>query len=160
MPKRKKILFVLKQRTQVWNSDDCYAHELSSGLLNSVRFVSRMINHNFGSCAAEIAQVVDGNSIDREVSRHSPNLVIVEALWVTPAKLQELATKYKNIKWIVRLHSEVPFLANEGIAVDWISQYIAINNCAIATNSRRMNRDLQKLLKTEVYYLPNCYEEI
>jgi len=156
---RKKILFVLKQRNQVWNPDDCYAQELSSGLLNSVRFVTHMIGKHFGDCACELAQVVDGNAIDREVNRHKPHLVIIEALWVTPEKLKELAAKYDQTEWVVRLHSEVPFLANEGMALEWINQYVDIANVSLAANSRRLGRELCELLDIEVYHLPNCYEE-
>jgi len=157
---RKKILFILKQRNQIWNSGDSYAQELSSGLLNSVRIIEHMINSYFGDCNSELVQVVDGNAVDREVSRQQPNLVIIEAIWVTPDKLRELTAKYPQISWVVRLHSEVPFLANEGMALDWISQYVKIDRVRIAANSRRLARELSKLLTADIFYLPNYYEEL
>ncbi len=31
---------------------------------------------------------------------------------------------HPEVRWIVRNHSEMPFLANEGIALDWIPGYL------------------------------------
>jgi hypothetical protein len=153
-----KILFVLKKRNTVWNTSDQYAAELSSGLLNSVRFVSKMIRENFGQCLPVLEQVVDGNDINRVVFQHKPNLVIIEALWATPEKLNELSSLYPNVKWIVRLHSEVPFLANEGVAMEWLNGYSLNRKIFVATNSVRAQRELNQLLHRDVLYLPNCYE--
>jgi hypothetical protein len=153
-----KILFVLKKRNTVWNTSDQYAAELSSGLLNSVRFVTKMIRENFGQCLPVLEQVVDGNDINRVVVQHKPNLVIIEALWATPEKINELSSLYPNVKWIVRLHSEVPFLANEGVAMEWLNGYSLNRKIFVATNSVRAQRELNQLLHRDVLYLPNCYE--
>lgn len=154
-----KILFLLKQRSTVWNPGDQYASELSSGLLNSVRFVTRMIDKNFGCCQPHLEQVPDANAIDRAVTKIKPQLAIIEALWVTPEKLSELCQIHPDVKWIVRLHSEVPFLANEGIAMDWLNRYVQISSrVMIAANSSRAARELNQLLRCNVLYLPNCYE--
>jgi|LakMenEpi03Aug12_release.lakeMendotaPanAssembly.Ray.scaffolds.fasta_scaffold661679_1 hypothetical protein len=153
-----KILFVLKKRNTVWNTSDQYAAELSSGLLNSVRFVTKMIRENFGQCLPVLEQVVDGNDINRVVFQHKPNLVIIEALWATPEKINELSSLYPNVKWIVRLHSEVPFLANEGVAMEWLNGYSLNRKIFVATNSVRAQRELNQLLHRDVLYLPNCYE--
>jgi hypothetical protein len=153
-----KILFVLKKRNTVWNTSDQYAAELSSGLLNSVRFVTKMIRENFGQCLPVLEQVVDGNDINRVVVQHKPNLVIIEALWATPEKLNELSSLHPNVKWIVRLHSEVPFLANEGVAMEWLNGYSLNRKIFVATNSVRAQRELNQLLHRDVLYLPNCYE--
>lgn len=158
-PTGKKVLFVLKKRTQVWNPDDCYASDLSSGLLNSVRFVNHMINRHLGDCCqSAVMQVIDGNAIDREIHAHKPHLVVIEAIWVTPEKMRELSSKYQHISWVVRLHSEVPFLANEGVALDWLNRYCDIPRVKIATNSGRLKTELESLLDSEIFYLPNCYE--
>lgn len=153
------LLFLLKQRNTVWGSGDEYASELSSGLLNSVRFVARMIEKSFGFCQPYLEQVVDGNGVDRVVSQIGPQVVIIEALWVTPEKLSELCQLHPGVKWVIRLHSEVPFLANEGIAMDWLNRYNQISGrVLIAANSLRAARELSQLLQRNVLYLPNCYE--
>lgn len=154
-----KLLFLLKRRNIVWNPDEQYATELSSGLLNSVRFITRMIEKNFGFCEPLLEQVIDANSIDRMVHQHKPQVVIIEALWVTPEKLSELVGLHPLVRWVVRLHSEVPFLANEGIAMDWLNRYTQITgHVTIAANSPRAVRELTGLLNNTVLYLPNCYE--
>lgn len=153
------LLFLLKQRNTFWSSGDEYASELSSGLLNSVRFITRMIEKSFGFCQPYLEQVVDGNGVDRVVSQIGPQVVIIEALWVTPEKLSELCQLHPGVKWVIRLHSEVPFLANEGIAMDWLNRYNQISSrVLIAANSPRAARELSQLLQRNVLYLPNCYE--
>ena len=154
----KKILFLLKKRHQIWNEDDQYASELSSGLLNSVRFVAHMINRALGPCRADMSQVHDANAIDREIHYQRPHMVVIEALWVTPDKLRELSTKYPQIIWVVRLHSEVPFLANEGMAMQWLTQYRQVPRVRIGANSSRLRAELADLLDTDILHLPNFYE--
>jgi len=153
------LLFLLKQRNTFWSSGDEYASELSSGLLNSVRFITRMIEKSFGFCQPYLEQVVDGNGVDRVVSQIGPQVVIIEALWVTPEKLSELCRLHPDVKWVIRLHSEVPFLANEGIAMDWLNRYVQVSDrVLIAANSHRAARELSQLLHRNVLHLPNCYE--
>jgi hypothetical protein len=67
-----------------------------------------------------IIEVIDNNGIDREVTKYKPTHVIIEALWVIPSKFEILTKLHPNVKWIIRLHSEIPFLANEGIAMEWM----------------------------------------
>ena len=154
-----KLLFLLKHRNTPWNPDEQYASELSSGLLNSVRFITRMLEQSFRSCQPYLEQVADGNGINCVVTRVRPQVVVIEALWVTPEKLSELCQIHPDVKWIIRLHSEVPFLANEGIAMDWLNRYTQINDrVMIAANSPRATRELSLLLHHNVLHLPNCYE--
>lgn len=154
-----KLLFLLKQRNTAWNPGEEYASELSSGLLNSVRFITKMIEKSFGFCQPHLEQVVDANSINRVVTQFKPQVVIIEALWVTPEKLSELCRLHPDVKWVIRLHSEVPFLANEGIAMDWLNRYVQVSDrVLIAANSLRAARELSQLVRRNVLHLPNCYE--
>lgn len=161
-----KVLFVLKKRENSWGSDN-YSGDFSSGLMNSATFVSEMlISQKFDS---KIVNVEDGNRIDKEVFLFKPNFVIIEAFWVTPEKLAELTRLYPRIVWVVRNHSEVPFLSNEGIAFEWILKYSNIQNVRIASNSERAVANLRDLLRTKLPgikeydltqktpYLPNFY---
>jgi len=153
------LLFLLKRRDTHWNPSDQYASELSSGLLNSVRFITKMIEKSFGFCQPHLEQVADGNGVDRVVAQIRPQVVIIEALWVTPEKLSELCRLHPDVKWVIRLHSEVPFLANEGIAMDWLNRYVQVSDrVLIAANSHRAARELSQLLHRNVLHLPNCYE--
>lgn len=153
------ILFLLKQ-----NSVDYLDKEIviptpkgtrSSGLLNSATFVKDALVKL--GVTAEIDLAVDGNSIDSLVTWYKPSLVILEAIWVTPDKLAELSKLHPNIRWVVRLHSETPFLAMEGVAFGWIKRFVKIPRVKIASNSPRCTKELSDLLKTKVLYLPNYY---
>lgn len=150
-----RILFICKNRAHGYSS---YPGELkSSGLYNSARFVVDMLNR-YDHLEAKLVDVDDNNCIDREVNAYKPTHVIIEALWVVPEKFEVLTKLHPNVKWIIRLHSEVPFIANEGIAMGWIHEYVKYPNVSIAANSKRLKADLVGLLKTSIGYLPNFYD--
>jgi hypothetical protein len=116
----KKILFILKQRNIY--SDGGYTN-VDSGLQNSARFVNDMLVKN--KVNSTLVQVVDNNEIDKYCTIHKPDVVIIEAIWVVPSKFEVLKKLHPNITWIIRLHSELPFLANEGVAMEWLKEYVS-----------------------------------
>ena len=105
----------------------------------------------------KVVDVVDNNSIDKEVTLYKPNYVIIEALWVVPEKFKILIQLHPTVTWIIRIHSEIPFISSEGNAFGWLSDYSKYSNVKIACNSNRILKDLEFLLKKEVIYLPNVY---
>jgi hypothetical protein len=157
-----KILFILK-RKQNYNLSKDYNVGLSTGLYNSAQFMNQMLLD--GGFDSQIVVVTDNNDIDREVSLHKPTHVIIEALWVIPSKFEVLCKLHPNIKWVIRLHSEIPFLANEGMAMDWIAEYSKFNNIIISCNSPQTTKDIQFYLthksNTNAYvkFLPNYYPQ-
>jgi hypothetical protein len=165
--KHPKILFLLKRRHD-YNKDK-HAHSgMSTGLFNSASFMNDMLND--AGIKSEISVVVDNNCIDREVTKHKPTHVIIEALWVVPSKFTVLCSLHPKVKWIVRLHSEIPFLANEGMAMDWLGDYSDFKNLVIAGNSPKAVDDIRayistkkritkKEVKDRVIYLPNFYPQ-
>ena len=125
MHSHSKVLFILKYRAMY--TDICfdesemysssYKH-FNSGLLNSANQVHEMLlDHGVES---KLVQVIDNNCIDKEVHQYKPTHVIIEALWCVPEKFEILQKLHPKVKWILRLHSETPFIANEGIAMEWI----------------------------------------
>lgn len=161
-----KVLFILKYRKLYEDStfDESekskpYSY-FSSGLLNSARQVCDMLNDH--GVESKLVQVVDNNGIDKEVHQYRPTDVIIEALWVVPEKFEILQKLHPNVRWIIRLHSETPFMANEGIAMDWILKYIKYKNVYIGLNSLRMKEDLKAILpivkEYKLLYLPNYYD--
>ena len=128
------------------------SQKVSSGLRNSSAFVVEMLLRE--GQRAKLADAIDGNCIDRIVTLERPARVVIEALWVTPAKMRELKQLHPEIRWTVRIHSEIPFLANEGIAVEWIAEYMAIG-VEVAFNSSQSAEDFALLGPVE--YLPNYY---
>jgi hypothetical protein len=127
-----------------------------------------MLNDRGIDSALEVA--IDNNCIDRLVNKHKPDYVIIEALWVVPTKFAVLSKLHPNVKWIIRIHSEMPFLAGEGNAMDWLGDYSGFNNIIIGVNAPRMMRETRLYLQhrnqwddnttnERVIYLPNFYPQ-
>jgi hypothetical protein len=151
MKKEKKVLFILKKR----QSSHTNYSSISSGLLNSAKFVSDMLNKN--GIESNLVEVVDNNCIDREVTKYKPTHVIIEALWVVPSKFETLIKLHPNVQWIIRLHSDISFLANEGIAIDWIYEYMKYPNVSVSSNDLETNENFSQLTNSNFVYLPNYY---
>jgi len=158
-----KVLFILKRREDYI----CDVHNhvgMTTGLYNSAMYVlQKLLNERIN---ADLEIAIDNNCIDRLVTKHKPTHVIIEALWVTPAKFAELIPLHPNVKWIIRLHSEMPFMAGEGIAMNWLADYLSHPQVSIAANAPRMLHDVKVYLKLKfplidiekrVFYLPNAY---
>ena len=164
---RNKVLFILKRRPD-FDPEKHSAKGLSTGLFNSASFVENMLQHSGIDAALEVA--IDNNCIDRLVRQHQPTHVIIEALWVVPTKFAVLIKLHPNVRWIIRLHSEMPFLASEGISMDWIGDYVTYPEIDIAINAPRMLVEIKEYLSTKmrwsadqcsqrVFYLPNFYPQ-
>jgi glycosyltransferase involved in cell wall biosynthesis len=140
-----EVLFLLKNRD---NYSEFYStkNPLSSGLLNSSRFVCEMLNNE--GIPSKVISVADNNDIDREVSKHKPRVVFIEALWVVPEKFEVLQRLHPTVQWVVRGHSELPFLAQEGVAIDWITRYVQYENVAFAANSPSSANDIRGIIRT------------
>ena len=148
---RSDILFILKKRSQHYGGA-----ALSSGLANSIEMLVKMLRYN--SIDALAKEVIDNNCIDRLVSLCRPRVVVIEALWVVPEKLALLKKLHPKTQWVVRLHSKLPFLAGEGIAIEWIKAMTeAYPAVEVAANNRAMQQDLARLTGRPIRYLPNHY---
>lgn len=153
-----RILFILKKRELNKDSTDI---SKETGLFNSANFVHEMLLES--SIDSKIVMVVDNNSIDREVHQFKPDIVIIEALWVVPEKFDILQKLHPKVKWIIRIHSDMPFMSQEGIAMDWIFDYIKHKNVIVSSNSPKMVKDIQLISNVIqksgkiIPYLPNYY---
>lgn len=165
---RPKILFILKKRDNLWGENDGYSYcgGFSSGLYNSANFVCEMLIKN--EFESKLVEVIDANFIDREVFHYRPTHVILEAIFVPPSKFIELTKLHPKVKFIIRNHSEVPFLSTEGNGFDWLLKYTKFKNVFISNNSENINEDFVKLIEIsqelsraeaqeKVIYLPNYY---
>lgn len=168
-----RVLFVLKWRDHPydsystgWGGERC-DQPLSSGLFNSARFMSEMLED--AGIASKLVHVQDSNSIHRELVAFKATRVVIEAFWMIPAKLDELRRVVPHVRFIVRNHSETPFLAQEGVAFGWTADYLTKPNAVVAPNSKRMLSDTRFLasvlhpewcdaeIDAKVPYLPNFY---
>jgi hypothetical protein len=162
-----KVLFILKRREDF--NAKVHSHiGLSTGLYNSASFVNNMLVDMGIKSNLEVA--IDNNCIDRLVTQHKPTHCIIEALWVMPSKFTILQKLHPKVTWIIRLHSDMPFMAGEGNAMDWLGDYSRFKNIVIACNAPRMLRETRLYLKTvnawddatteqRVIYLPNYYPQ-
>jgi len=162
-----RVLFILKRREDF--NAVMHSHVgLSTGLYNSAKFMDDMLTDHGIESNLEVA--IDNNCIDRLVRKHNPDYVIIEALWVVPTKFAILQKLHPSVKWIIRLHSEMPFMAGEGMAMDWVGDYSGFKNIIIACNAPRMMREIKFYLKHRnqwtdqqanhrVIYLPNYYPQ-
>jgi hypothetical protein len=148
-----KALFICKKFVDTYG--------ISYGLNNSAQFVVDWLKGE--GYDAVLDYVTDSNGIDRLVTQHNPTHVVIQALWVPPSKFEELLKipRHRDRVWIVRIHSRVPFLANEGIAIDWIYKYNTIYNTYgnphVAPNSENTSWEFVNALGVKSFYLPNVY---
>lgn len=160
-----KTLFILKRREDFNVAKHSHVG-LQTGLYNSAKFMSDMLNSS--GVESNLAVVIDNNCIDREVTKYRPTHVIIEAVWVTPTKFNILQKLHPNVKWIIRVHSEMPFLAGEGHAIGWLADCSKFRNIVLAINSPRMLKEISFYMKCingwsedktseKIIYLPNYY---
>jgi hypothetical protein len=162
--KRISVLFVLKSRDRSWNPDNKYSKG-SSGLLNSARFVSDMLINN--GMKSEVVIIENNkNHLELKLREFNPDIVILEAIWLSYDNLKILAenARHKNRKWVIRCHSEFPFIASEGAILSPFLKYGNIKNVYVSCNSPRATYDFgvvvdsKKLqLTNDILLLPNYY---
>jgi len=149
----RKLLFIVKERNVYGTKTRAY------GLYNSCNFVARKMRDE--GHEANVVQVIDNNCIDKYVKQYKPTHCFVEALWVVPSKFEVLAKLHPNVKWVIRLHSMVPFLSSEGMAFEWINQYLELRNkgidITISCNNEKAYCDLKEIYGDNISYTPNIY---
>jgi hypothetical protein len=172
-PPKNRILFILKKREISVEENNVLGSEIrpyftycvSSGLRNSATFMSDMLND--AGIESKLVEVTDNNDIDREVTKYKPTHVIIEAFWVVPSKFGILNKLHPKVIWIVRNHSEFPFMSNDGVAIEWTLNCLKYRNVFMAPNSENCYNDTIKIVtaslgplvaKFKVLYLPNFYK--
>ena len=144
-----RVLFVCKERS----------YGKSSGLHNSATFVAEMLSSE--GIPSKVVNVTNNNKIDAEIHEFGPTHVVIEAIWVVPSKFIELSRRHPTVIWAVRVHSKTPFLAMEGIAVEWLRKYDQLERFGIplvvSPNSKALASDLRSSIGMETTVLPNYY---
>lgn len=162
--KRMSVLFVLKARDRNWNPENKYSKG-SSGLLNSARFVSDMLIDN--GIESEVTIIENHRShLELKLREFNPDIVVIEAVWFTAENLKLFVdnVRHKNRRWIVRCHSEFPFLSSEGAVFTPFMKYGIMNNVYVSCNSPRAICDFKTIVESknlkfanEIVLLPNYY---
>jgi hypothetical protein len=160
-------LFILKLRED-YSNDPSYSgsYQIATGMWNSAKFVVDTLND--AGISADMGIAIDANSIDAIVTQTDAKVVFIEGLWVTPEKFIELMAlpRHAGRTWVVRIHSEIPFLSSEGIAMGWIAKYME-QGVLVACNAPRAHDQIMAFARAMEYdenelqgllpYLPNCY---
>lgn len=161
-----KILFILKNRENSWG-EYSGSGNFSSGLYNSANFAKEFLVSK--GVDARLVHAIDNNCIDRLVNENKPTHVIIEAFWVVPEKFDILTKLHPKVKWIIRNHSNTPFLATEGIAFGWALQYLTKENLFLSCNHPKALDDMRALarakfpewseakVRQKVIFHPNIY---
>jgi len=148
---KKRVLFICKKRNDTYGP--------SFGLINSCKFICNALEKHGIVCSVET--VIDNNCIDKAVRNFKPDHVFIEALWVVPAKFEVLLKIYKNIQWYVRVHSKIPFIANEGMAIEWLRGYHEVSekysNLHLSANNVDIVDTFKHVYGIPVSYHPNIY---
>ena len=145
--KHPRVLFIIKK----FHDYSGYP-QISNGLRTSALLVVEMLRSE--GYDATLVEAIDGNSIDALVAQYKPDRVVIEAIWVTPDKMAELQRLWPCVEWTVRVHSCLPFLSNEGMAIAWIAAY---RNMGIKVGFNSMQAVSDFLTIWDVGYLPNYY---
>lgn len=150
-----RIQFILKAREVAYVGEGIKPKEmLSSGLLNSATFVADMLK-SLGH-DVQLVHAENNNCCDRLVTLFKPDVVIIEAYWVVPEKFEILSKLHPKVTWIVRNHSALPFLASEGIGMDWSLRYMDYPNVILACNDARVDQEMRDVISV---YHPEWSEE-
>lgn len=147
-----KILFLVKLNSEYGDT----VLPSKSGLRNSARFVVDVIN-KFPNSQAVLEFCRDGNDVDKFVHGFRPDICILEAIWVSPLKLQELIVLHPKVKFVIRVHSRMPFLSMEGNAIAWIKEYERY--AAISFNHQQTSTEFEEIGLPNIY-LPNIYPAV
>ena len=126
----------------------------SSGLVTSTKLVVDALRSKGVEC--KLVEAIDNNCIDKLISEYKPDTVVIEALWVVPEKFKELM-RLHAVRWFVHLHSNIPFLASEGISIDWISRYYREYGIGVIVNCERA-LEAMHAMDIDAFLLPNVYE--
>lgn len=158
MKSLKKILFLTKSHSSYGDYDNGngYSNKPKAGLYNSAKMTMEALRTVKG-LHVNLDTCIDGNDVDNKLVKYNePRVCIIEAIWITPEKLEELAKLHRKTIFIVRVHSKIPFLAMEGTAISWLKQYNLIPNVYISLNNEQTSNDLIKIGINNIY-LPNIY---
>lgn len=81
---------------------------------------------------------------------------------MVPEKFEILNKLHPDVTWMIRLHSETPFIANEGMAMDWLGKYLNYPKVKIAINTPRMLNEIKEYLEIKYgkfFVHPNFYPQ-
>lgn len=103
--------------------------------------------------------VKDLDEVRSAVGTFCPSHVVIEAVWVKPAEMIQLARDYPLVEFIVRAHSKMGFLQVEPEAIPVMRAIIdcGLRNLHFSSNNQEFAQSLSEVYGPTVY-LPNLYD--
>lgn len=140
----------------------------NSGLFNSASFVVDMLNAS--GVSSRLIQINNNfDDINIQIVVCNPTDVIFEAFFVPPETLKKLSEAHPTIRFFVRNHSEMPMLAYDSRASEWMAEYLRNPQMHMASNTTRSVDDLRHVVQSyfphwdvdtlahRVVYMPNYH---
>lgn len=111
---------------------------------------------------AHLVPVLNFTEIKKWMADHHPvSHCVIEAVWVEPQEVRELAAKYPKTTFAIRAHSKMGFLQVEPEAITKMRRIIrdhwAHPNLWFSTNNEEFAKSLHEVYG-QVLYLPNLYD--
>lgn len=144
------VLFVLKNNVRFQKQNTT---KTQSGLFNGTMQIINGIKTQ--GIDAHVTHLSETNNISVQIKKHCASIVVIEALWAEPEKLQALIQRHPGVKFYCHLHSKTPFIALESPAMRYIVEYGKIG-CGIIANSWE-SFGYYKVINKDTIYLPNLY---
>lgn len=106
--------------------------------------------------------VVDCNAVDAVLHKHpkTTHCIIEAPVWVWGNKLEELMALYPGVHFVVRLHSQLSFLATEPSSITNLRHILDLSefhNISLATNSKEVKHWVEESYLEDCTLLPNLY---
>ena len=126
------------------------------------------------SCASTMKLLADNNidcklidpiNVSENLREYMPTHVIVNEFFLTPKELRNYTEEFINIKWVILKHGEIPSTAVDSNLINWLIEYLKIDNVTVASVSPRTFNDFKIIarsisLENKVKLLPTLHEII
>lgn len=128
--------------------------KLKSGLANGVNILISALKK--AQINAEIAAVENVDEMIAIIEKKKPKTVFFQAIWLGPHALKIMSQKFPGTQFINHIHSDIPFLAGDSHAINFMNQYVK-HGCKIAVNDIDCYNALESLYGDDIIFLPNVY---
>lgn len=127
---------------------------LENNAISSANYINREMSR---FAEVVVAYCNDSDDIGHHISIHSPDVVVLEAIWAEPAKIEALKQEYPGIRWIVRIHSDTTTLCSEWHTFDYLREYTKIDGVELAAINEKQQRNFSNMGYKSIL-LPNIYD--
>ena len=129
------------------------------GLGVSALNISKTLNHAGIRC--RVFPIAEAKDIKGVLEKNTATHVVIQAIWVPPSILGDLAGTFPDTQFSCTCHSNVGFLSAEPGAITMFKEYLNLEretvNFHAAGNSYRFCKSIEESFTEPCTYLPNMY---